>query len=109
MVMRERQISVGSDFSPFPAGRFRDDGPASGEAFRDDILVPALEQDDVVCVHLDDVEGYGSSFLDEAFGGLVRNAGFSAKELHDKLFLVTDDAGWEEEIWHYIDSANPTN
>lgn len=107
--MRERQINVASDFSPFPAGRFREDGPASGEAFRVDILVPALRHHEVVCVHLDEAEGYGSSFLDEAFGGLVRNEGFLAGDLRKKLFIVTEDFGWEKEIWHYIDSAASAN
>jgi len=35
-------IKISRDFSPFPAGRFRIDGKYSAEAFRDNILIPAI-------------------------------------------------------------------
>lgn len=60
------------NFSVTPGARYRHLGKASGEEFRDDVLVPRLQQDPELIVNLDGVRGYGSSFLDEAFGGLVR-------------------------------------
>jgi hypothetical protein len=64
------------DFAPSPGGRFVSDGEFSGEWFRDEILVPALRtansDSEPVVVILDGTSGYGSSFLEEAFGGLVR-------------------------------------
>ncbi|MNG10228.1 hypothetical protein D3C84_936860 [compost metagenome] len=51
--------------------------------------------------------GYGSSFLEEAFGGLVRVKKFSKETLHKKLkFSYKEDPVVIDEIWHYIDSAN---
>ena len=70
-------INIGKDFSTVPAGRYLNDGPNSGERFREEILKSVVvnrnEYDIPVTIILDDgVEGYGSSFLNEAFGGLVR-------------------------------------
>lgn len=66
-----------ADFSKFPAGRDEDDGPFNGTKFRREVLVPAITKalatsGEIVEVCLDGVLSFGSSFLEEAFGGLVR-------------------------------------
>jgi STAS-like domain of unknown function (DUF4325) len=70
------EIHLADDFSPFLGGRYRQDGPWSGEQFRDDFLVPrfdaARDHNDKLVVVLDGVAGVPSSFLEEAFGGLLR-------------------------------------
>jgi len=66
------------------------------------MLIPALEQNEEVLVELDGVVGYGSSFLEEAFGGLVRSSKFSTTELHKKLKLHTKLRSIELEIWDYV-------
>lgn len=100
--MSKCEITVASDFSRFPAGRFRDDGPYTGERFREDFLVPALKQCEVLTVDLDGVMGYGSSFLEEAFGGLVRVSGFDSQSLCNKIRLVSRYESVKEEIREYI-------
>ena len=100
--MEPKTISIAKDFSAYPGGRFRDDGDHSGEAFREDILVPALQESDHLIVDLDDTEGFGSSFLNEAFGGLVRQGHFTTEALHDRLSFVSEDTAYEKEIWGYI-------
>lgn len=65
-------ISVAKDFSIYPAGRFLEDGLNSGERFRNDHLIPALQTGCDVVVDLDGTRGFGSSWLEEVFGGLVR-------------------------------------
>lgn len=63
-----------TDFSEFPGPRYISLGPNSGEAFRKQVLIPnILEHAGEVTVDLDGALGYGSSFLDEAFGGLIRD------------------------------------
>ena len=99
------EIWIAKDFSRFPAGRFRSDGPFSGEAFREDHLVPAFTHSKPVTIHLDGVEGYPSSFLDEAFGGLVRKEKLSIAMLRKHLTLLTADPAYEEEIWDYIERS----
>jgi hypothetical protein len=104
--MTSHQIHVASEFSRFPAGRYRTDGPYSGEKFREDFLVPALRGTLPVIVRLDDTMGYGSSFLEEAFGGLVRESGFLANDLHKNLTVISaHDRSLVTEVWSYIDEA----
>ncbi|WP_082560820.1 STAS-like domain-containing protein [Caulobacter sp. Root487D2Y] len=70
------EVHVAEVFSPFLGGRYRDDGPWSGEEFRDDLLLPRLEEafasHSQLVIILDGVAGVPSSFLEEAFGGLLR-------------------------------------
>ena len=90
--MKERvDISIAKQFSKFPGGRLREDGPYNGTAFREDFLVPPLRAGKRVVVSLDGVAGVASSFLDEAFVGLVRIEGFDKEELAEQLELVCDD------------------
>lgn len=103
--MSTTTIDFVSEFTPFPAGRYRDDGPFPGQAFREDLLVPNLREFDQVEVNLDGAMGYGSSFLDEAFGGLVRLGGYTSETLHKKLRLICkDDPFVIDEIWQYIEA-----
>jgi len=108
MIKSETLIKIARQFSKEPAGRYSKDGPNSGERFRDELLIPALEKSNSVSVDLDGTEGYGSSFLEEAFGGLVRLRGYTAGDLHKVLTLVSmEDESLPIEIWDYIDSAKP--
>ena len=91
MNLSTKIIIIAEDFSEFPAGRFREDGKWSGEAFRDDILVVALQDAEKVEVVFDGVVGFGSAFLEEAFGGLVRECHMDKSSLDEHLRLRTDD------------------
>ncbi len=94
------------DFSVFPGPRTKELGENSGEAFRDDILIPAIRECEQVRVNLDGVFGYGSSFLEEVFGGLVRaevNVD-SIKFVRDNL-VSEDDPSIVVEIREYINNA----
>lgn len=99
-------ISIETDFSWAPAGRYRKYGQFTGEVFRDDILVPALKEFDSVTVNLDGVMGYGSSFVEESFGGLVREHSFSEADLKKILSIETTEFhSIEKEIWKHISDA----
>lgn len=69
-------INIASDFSETPGPRNITEGDFSGELFRDTILntifEQALSQKKKIIVNLDGTFGYGTSFLEEAFGGLAR-------------------------------------
>ncbi|MDX2102361.1 MAG: STAS-like domain-containing protein [Alphaproteobacteria bacterium] len=94
-------LSIANDFSRFPAGRYKDDGPYSGEKFREEFLVPALRANEVVFVDLSGTKGFGSSFLEEAFGGLLR-IGFTKEEVVKKLRLISDKETRLKEVESYL-------
>lgn len=96
-------IKIASEFSEFPAGRTKEDGPNSGEKFREDFLVPALKNEGShLTVDLDDTMGYGSSFLEEAFGGLVRAHHLNLEKLKKSLSIKDSRKIYEKIIWEYI-------
>lgn len=79
-------VNLVNDFSKSPYGRETDlDGAASGENFRNEILTPALKNHTKVHVVLDGYNRYGRSFLDEAFGGLIRVDGFTPNYISENL------------------------
>lgn len=100
-------IDVGNDFTRYPAGRYQKDGPGSGEQFRNEFLLPALASHDRVQIALDSTMGYGSSFLEEAFGGIVRLGVISSDEALSKFDLITSDTSLRLEIEAYISQAKP--
>ncbi len=104
MVADIKTVNVGKSFSRFPAGRYLADGPASGERFREDVLRPLLAQGFDILIQLDDALGYGSSFLEEAFGGLVRG-GVAAEELLRRIRFESFDDSLIAEIRAYIVEA----
>ena len=84
-----KTIWVSGAFSRYPGGRFRTDGPFSGEALREDILAPALRAHESVTVVLDGPYGYTHPFLEEAFGGLVRSGALDPDEAGEKLKITS--------------------
>src|SRR5574344_651467 len=69
-------INICKDYTDTPGGRYISQGEYSGEEFRNTILKPkyleAIEKKETLEIDLDGGYGYGSSFLEEAFGGLIR-------------------------------------
>jgi hypothetical protein len=65
-----------SAFTRTPGPRYRSEGSFSGEQWREEHLLPAyrkaVAEGRPLRVSLDGVVGFASSFLEEAFGGLVR-------------------------------------
>ena len=98
-------LNVARQFSRFPGGRFKRISENSGEEFRDDYLIPALRSDGgKVVVELDGVVGYGSSFLEEVFGGVVRAMSWlNRDEVNNRLVLRSHQQSWLQEANQYID------
>ena len=94
-----------ADWSLYPCGRYRQHGECSAEAFRDDYLIPALETHEYVEVDMSGPLAFGSSWLEECFGGLVR-AGYSAKELEARLMVVGGRVIDHIQAWSFIEEAD---
>ena len=93
--MQEFTITIGKDYSPTPGGRYIRNGDHSGEHFRDTVLVPALKEHDHLTVYLDGTVGYAGSFLEEVFGGLIREAKFSPDDVRKKLSVAVNNPRYE--------------
>lgn len=104
-------ISIAKDFSTIPGARFPEEGDFSGQDFRNNVLCPALKQaisnDEILTVVLDGTAGLGTSFLEESFGGLIRNDKFSLDTLQKYInFVSEEDPDYITEINQYISEAN---
>lgn len=105
-------LNIGKDFSEIPAGRFKTDGPYSGEAFREDLLkgkINSLGENEKLIIIIDDgVEGYGSSFLTEGFAGMVKYGYIENVALLEKIEIDFQDKDFEfykNRIIEYIKKA----
>lgn len=107
-------LSVAQDFSRTPGPRWEVQGKFSGEVFRNTVLLPkfreAVEHHQKLLVDLDYTAGYASSFLEEAFGGLVR-LGISPKEILEHLEIKSEqEPFWAEDILNdFIPNGLNTN
>lgn len=107
-------ISVAQDFSRTPGPRWEVQGKFSGEVFRDTVLLPkfreAVEHHQKLIVDLDYTAGYASSFLEEAFGGLVR-LGNSPEVVKEHIEIKSDgETLWIDDIYNdFIPNALNTN
>lgn len=103
-----KKINIAKQFSKVPAGRYLADGNKTGELFRTKFLIEALNgTKEEIEIVLDGAVGYPSSFLEEAFGGLVRN-GFTADQLKERLRIVANEPRkkrYVAQIWDYITEA----
>lgn len=90
-----------SQWCEFPAGRTREDGPHSAQAFLEDVLIGALRDNPLVVLHLD--APMASSFLQEMSLGLVKH--FAPNLLRSILRIeAPTDVSLSEECWDYINS-----
>lgn len=104
-------ISIAKDFSRIPGARFPEEGNYSGQEFRNEVLLPnfkkAISADEKLKVILDGTAGLGTSFLEEAFGGLIRINNISYSEIKNTLILISDeDEDYIEEINQYLLEAD---
>lgn len=99
-----KTISIAKDFTPYPGGRIPEDGPHSGQEFREKFLMPIFKTGEKIEIIFDGVWGYGSSFLEESFGGLVRR-GIPKEKIYKQITFISNKESIIEEVKRYIDSA----
>ncbi len=87
------KIKISNDFSDTPGGRFISEGAFSGEEFRRNILSPkykeAISKGEILEIDFDGCFGYATSFLEESFGGLVRER--KEKGILDNMRFISND------------------
>lgn len=101
-----KKINIAREYSRYPTGRYKEHSNSSGEGFRDDHLIPALDRNETVIVILDGTEGYGSSFLDEAFAQTKTGEKDTIRKIKTKVqFVSENDPSLIQEIYNYINKA----
>jgi hypothetical protein len=85
-----RTINFVQEFTDTPGGRYRKHGDFSGEQFRDDLLKPALQENEVVILNLNGAFGFPPSFIDEAFGILIDQLGIDTVKKRLRIELSDD-------------------
>lgn len=103
-------FNLAADYSKNPSARFEDEGINGGEQLRK-IIVPqlkeAIAQRDKFQIILDGTSGLGTSFLEEVFGGLIREEHISYQELKDYLVVISEEEPeLIDEINQYIEDAH---
>jgi hypothetical protein len=102
------KINICSDFSDTPGGRLIREGAYSGEEFRDTLLISkyleAEKQNDILEINFDGCYGFGTSFLEEAFGGMVRKH-HKHGTLQRMRFISTEDETIPDNIKKYVKEA----
>ena len=88
-------INVAKDYSPMVGGRYIEDGEGNATEFRKKFLVPALEKKERIVIELDGIAGYPSAFIDEAFGGLVREEKFSSEFVLEHIEFCSQRSSYE--------------
>lgn len=99
------RVNVAKQFTKLPGLRYIRLGIFSGEEFRQKFLIEPLRQGKAVTVELDGVRGYGSSFLEEAFGGTVRELDLDIEDALQRLKVETSVQSWQLDVDEYIRTA----
>lgn len=102
------KITIATDYTKKPGGRFKKQGEGSGEEFRDNILIPkykeAIANDEILEIDFDGCYAFPPSFLEESFGGLVREIR-SAEILKNINLICDDEPSIITEIMEMMDEA----
>ena len=100
-------INVAKEFYPRPLGRIPEDGEYNGTLFKDSILIPAIKNNRTVVVDFHGVAMAGSSFLEEAFGGIIRERIITKKDFSSRIIILTDRQVILDRIKKYVSDAEP--
>ena len=108
--MEKIEISVLKHFSPTPGPRYIHEGKFSGELFRQTVLYPkvseAIEKNIPFEVNLDKTAGYGTSFLEESFGGLIRIHKLSYDKIMSLMTLISIEEDYLiDDVNEYLNDA----
>jgi hypothetical protein len=105
------KIKIATDFSTAPGPRYTKEGKFSGQEFRNNLLLPKLKEAMAANCHLeidlDGAAGYGTSFLEESFGGLIREDKIDLPTIKKTLkFVSTEEPELLDEINEYLEDAH---
>ena len=109
-MFQKMKLLVALEFSKTPGPRYIKEGEFSGELFRKNILLPklieAINKNEKLLIDLDGTAGFGTSFLEESFGGLIRENNISYSKIIETIeFKSTEEEYLINDINHYLKDA----
>ena len=101
-------INIAKDYTIAPGGRYAAEGGCSGEDFRETLLMPkyleAKAANESLVIEMDGGYGYPASWLEEAFGGLVRK--LKDPDILDRIKIVYgEESGRAQKIRGFMEDA----
>ena len=103
-VIMKKTYCIAKEYTKNPGARYKTQGVYSGEDFREKILEPFFKNKnagDVLEIDLNDLNGYPSSFFEEAFGGIARIFG-QTDVLKSLKFVCEDNPLFIDDLISYI-------
>ena len=95
MAKDKTTISIAKHFSMTPGPRYPSEGKYSGEECREVLIYPnyrlAVADDKHLEINLDGTNGYGLSFLDEVFAGLILYHGVKFEEFEQRVTIISTE------------------
>jgi hypothetical protein len=109
--MNKKTLKIAKVFSDIPGARYIKEGSFSGELFRNEILSKeisdAIKNNYILEIDLDGTEGYGVAFLEESFGGIIRDNGLKYQSIIEHIELISEEEDYLiEDIFGYLEDAN---
>lgn len=107
--MEQKIKIVVRDFSETPGPREKAQGDFSAELFVETFLDPEFKKMDAdenlkMEINLDGTLGYGTSFLEEVFGGTARKKGVNF--VRERIEVISEEEPWlKDEIKTYVDDV----
>ncbi len=111
--MDKKIIITVRDFSETPGPREKAQGDFSAELFVETILDPEFtkmnnDAEIKMVIDLDGTLGYGTSFLEEVFGGTARKRGVGF--VRNRIEVISEEEPWlKDEIKTYVDDVEKHN
>ena len=103
------KYSIAISYTDTPGPRYENEGEFSGEHFRKTVLLSlvkeALKKSEKIELNLDGGYGYPTSFLEEAFGGLIRELK-DTNLLNMFIFISDEEPALIDEIKTYMTAAS---
>jgi hypothetical protein len=108
--MSNIEFIIKTEFSYAPGPRYSTEGNWSGENLRK-LLLPkikeAIKNNGELKINLDGTAGYGTSFLEEVFGGLIREDGLEFDQINKHVeFISKEEPYLIEDINEYMTDAH---
>jgi len=105
IAMKPEKVFDVAEYTDTPIGRNALDGPKNGADYRENHIVPALGEYEIVKLDFSKTIGTTPSFLEEIFGGIIRDKILTPAELKRRTEVISKYESVKRNVIKYIDEA----